>query len=154
MHGVTKATHRNTFTKKKGERQLFRIILEIFSINGEPRRSFSLEEFRSEFQGDVNETDEDRNLDEGPNHGGKSLIGADAKDSHRNSNGQLKIIARRCKRNGCSLSIVSTHFSNEKESHEPHQEKINDQRDGNPDDIQRKLNDIFSLEGEHDDNRK
>ena len=69
-------------------------------------------------------------------------------------NGQFKVIGGGGKRQGGGLFIGGLDLHGHIKGDKEHDDKINGQRDGDTDHIQRQLNDVFPFEGKHDDDGK
>ena len=100
-------------------------------------------------QGYIHQGNQNRDLYQRTNHRSKSFPGIDAENSHRHCNGQLKIIAGCSKGNGGCFGIICTDPFSHKKGNQEHHNKIDHQRYGNSDNIQRDLHNIFAFQGEH-----
>ena len=105
-------------------------------------------------KGHVDETDQNRNLQERPDDSGKGLARVDPEDGHRNSDGEFEVIRSCREAQSGGLFISGPHLHRQEKGDKEHDHKIDKQRNGNPDHIQGKLNDVFALEREHDQDGK
>ena len=100
------------------------------------------------------EVDEDRHLHERAYDGCECLTGVDAENGYSHSNGKFKVVGRGGEREGCGLSVVGTHFTAHVEGDEEHDYEIYKERDRDADNIKGNLDDVLTLQREHDKNGK
>src|SRR5690606_21566309 len=102
---------------------------------------FLLEVPTLEPESHVDQTDQDRNLDQWTDDSGKGSPGVNTKDSDSNSNRQFKVVARRGKGERDRLGVIRADLFAHVKGHEEHHDKVDHQRNRNSDYIQRQLED-------------
>src|SRR5450756_295017 len=102
-------------------------------------------------QGHVDQPDEDRDLDQRPDHGRKRDARADAEHGHAHGDGQLEVVAGGGERQSRGLGVVGADLAAHEEAHEEHHDEVDEQRDGDAHHVERQLHDEVALEAEHHD---
>ncbi len=90
-------------------------------------------------QRNLHQQNQRRDLDQRADHRGKGRAGVEAEDRDRNRDSQLEVIARRGERERGRLRVIGTCLASHPETHKEHHHKIDQQRNGNTQHIQRKL---------------
>ena len=109
-----------------------------------------LEVFTLEVEGDVDEADEDGDLDERADDGGEGGARVDAEHGYRDGDGQLEVVAGGGEADGGGAGVVGADFPAHPEAHEEHDDEVDQERDGDADDIEREADDHVAFEAEHD----
>src|SRR3990172_8266774 len=102
----------------------------------------------------VDQADQHGNFYQRANHRSKSDSRVDAKDCHRYRDSQLEIVAGGRERQRRGLGIVCSQPAAQIKADQEHQHEVKQQRDGNPDDVKRYLDDQVAFQAEHDHDRK
>ena len=102
-------------------------------------------------EGDVDEADQDRHLDQRADHCGEGDAGFHAEHRDGHGDGELEVVSRSSEGERRRARIVGTDALGQEEAREEHDGEIDRERDGDAHDIQRQRDDGISLEGEHHD---
>ena len=90
-------------------------------------------------QRNLHQQNQRRDLDQRADHRGKGRAGVEAEDGHRNRDGQLEVIARRGERERGRLRVIGARLAAHPEADKEHHHKVDQQRQGDAQHIQRKL---------------
>ena len=93
----------------------------------------------------MDQTDHDRDFNQGTDDGRESSAVMDAEGCDRHGDGQFEVIRCCSKRKSRRLPVGSSHFMTHDKRNQKHHHEINQQRNGNANDIQRELYDVFAL---------
>src|SRR5450756_674591 len=100
-------------------------------------------------QGHVDQPDEDRDLDQRPDHGRERDARADAEHGHAHGDGQLEVVAGGGERQGRGFGVVGADLAAHVEAHEKHDDEVDEQWDGDTHHVERQLHDEVAFEAEH-----
>ena len=89
-------------------------------------------------------------LNQRANDRGEGRTGIDSEDGDGNGYRQFKVVAGCRERNRGCLRVVSPDLSPHPEAHEEHHHEVDEKRNGDPQHVQRNLNNEVPLEAEHD----
>src|SRR5690625_2742003 len=104
-------------------------------------------------QGDVDESDEDRHLEQRADHPGQRLPTGCAEGADGDGDGELEVVARRGERQRGGSGVAEADALAEQEACEPHEREVDKQRQRDPRDIEGIMRDGFALEGEEQHDR-
>src|SRR5665811_1327955 len=118
------------------------------------RRRIALEEPATGPERDVDQCDQDRDFDQGPNDTGERLPRRDAIRADRHRNGQFEIISGRRERERRRLRIAQTQSVADGHPEREGDEKIGEQWERNKNHVQRLTRDGFPLQCEEQHDRE
>ncbi len=110
--------------------------------------------FFLEPQGHIYHADQDRHFHQRADDCGKCHTRINAEYGYSHGNGKFKIVGRRGKTQGCGLFIGRTCLHGQIKGYEKHDDKVDAERYGHANHIQRKRDNILALERKHHQDRK
>ena len=104
-----------------------------------------------EEEGDVDQADEHRDLDERPDDRRERRPRVDAEDRDRHGDRQLEVVRRRREGERRRLRVVGPELPPHPERDEEHHDEVDEQRQGDAEHVERQGHDVPALEREHHD---
>lgn len=102
-------------------------------------------------QRQVNQADQNRDFHQRPDHRGERHPGADTENRHCHCDGQLEVVGRGSEAQSSGLCVIRPRLPGKEEAHDEHKHEVDEKRNSNSYHIQRNLDDVLTLQGEHHD---
>ncbi|STD12588.1 Uncharacterised protein [Dermatophilus congolensis] len=103
-------------------------------------------------EADVDESDEGRDLDQGADDAGEGLAGGDTEGGDGDGDGEFEVVAGGGEGEGGGAFVAQVQTPSEQVADAPYDREVDQERQGDADDVEGAAGDLFALQGEqHDD---